>query len=78
MKYLLGSRAVRKQIISRAQGAQHVNVSQETLESVLVRMPSLSEQRAIGSFFQSLDDLIALHQRKLNAYCGVSPSSERR
>ena len=78
MKYLLGSRAVRKQIISREQGAQHVNVSQETLESVLVRMPSLSEQRAIGSFFQSLDDLIALHQRKLNAYCGVSPSSERR
>ncbi len=74
MKYLLGSRAVRKQIISRAQGAQHVNVSQETLESVLVRMPSLSEQRAIGSFFQSLDDLIALHQRKLDLLKNVKKS----
>ena len=43
-----------------------------------IAAPSVPEQRAIGSFFQSLDDLIALHQRKLNAYCGVSPSSERR
>jgi type I restriction enzyme S subunit len=28
-------------------------------------MPSLPEQRRIGAFFASLDDLIALHQRKL-------------
>ena len=41
-------------------------------------MPSVSEQGSMGRLFDALDDLIALHQRKLNAYCGVSPSSERR
>ena len=30
-----------------------------------VAVPSVSEQRAIGVFFRGLDDLIALHQRKL-------------
>jgi type I restriction enzyme S subunit len=29
-----------------------------------ISMPSLPEQRRIGAFFTSLDDLIALHQRK--------------
>ncbi len=29
-------------------------------------VPSLSEQALIGSFFRDLDDLITLHQRKLD------------
>ena len=29
-------------------------------------MPGVPEQRAIGAFFSSVDDLIALHQRKLD------------
>ena len=40
--------------------------------------PNSVEQRKIGALFSCLDDLIALHQRKLDAYRGVSPSSERR
>ena len=43
-----------------------------------IAVPSVPEQRAIGALFSRLDDLIALHQRKLSVNCGVSPSVERR
>ena len=43
-----------------------------------IRMPKIAEQVAIGQCFDSLDDLIALHQRKLSVNCSVSPSVERR
>ena len=33
-----------------------------------IAVPSLEEQRRIGAFFDRLDSLITLHQRK---YCGV-------
>ena len=39
-----------------------------------IAAPSVPEQRAIGSFFQSLDDLIALHQRKLDLLKNVKKS----
>lgn len=64
MKYLLASNSVRHQITSRAQGAQHINVSQDTLEGVLVLLPSIADQRAVGSLFSKLDSLITLHQRE--------------
>lgn len=34
--------------------------------STEIRYPNISEQEAIGSLFQKIDDLIALHQRKLD------------
>ena len=34
-----------------------------------ILVPSLEEQRQIGAFFDRLDSLITLHQRK---YCGVA------
>ena len=64
MKYLLDTKAVRKQITKKAQGAQHVNVSQETLQDVQVSLPSQEEQEAVESCLCNLDSLIALHQRK--------------
>ncbi len=64
-KYVLGTPFVRIQITSRAQGAQHINVSQDTLSDVLVCMPSIVEQHAIGRYFRNFDSLITLHQRKL-------------
>lgn len=39
-----------------------------------IAAPSVPEQRAIGSFFQSLDNLIALHQRKLDLLKNVKKS----
>lgn len=34
-----------------------------------IEVPSIAEQRRIGAFFDRLDSLITLHQRK---YCGVA------
>ena len=62
IKYRLGSSSVRKQITCRAQGAQHINVSQETLADVQLLMPDEREQEAIGLVFAGLDNLITLHQ----------------
>lgn len=67
MKYLLDTKAVRNQITKKAQGAQHVNVSQETLQDVQITLPSQREQEAVESCLCNLDNLIALHQRKYDA-----------
>lgn len=64
MKHLLLTSPIRRQIVSRAQGAQHINVSQDVLEGVELAIPPLPEQRAIGSFFSTFESLITLHQRK--------------
>ncbi len=64
IKYLLGSPFIREQITHRAQGAQHINVSQDTLADVVLLMPSIREQEAVGLVFLHLDNLITLHQRK--------------
>ena len=65
IKYLLCSSSIREQITHRAQGAQHINVSQDTLADVALLMPSMCEQEAVGLVFLHLDNLITLHQRKL-------------
>ena len=41
------------------------NLSKGNLEKEIVLFPSLHEQTAIGSFFQDIDQLISLQQRKL-------------
>lgn len=64
MKYLLDTKTVRNQITKKAQGAQHVNVSQETLQDVQITLPSQREQEAVESCLCNLDNLITMHQRK--------------
>lgn len=41
------------------------NIEWETLGKQTISMPSLDEQKRVGSFFSQLDHLITLHQRKL-------------
>ena len=74
IKYLLGSSFIREQITHRAQGAQHINVSQDTLADVVLLMPSMREQEAVGLVFLHLDNLITLHQRKYDKLCTVKKS----
>ena len=66
MKYLLDTKAVRNQITRCAQGAQHINVSQETLQDITVTLPTQTEQRKIESFLFDIDELIISRQRWLD------------
>ena len=78
LAYVLRSQGVRRDLTLLAQGISRFNISKNKVMELLVPAPQAGEQRAIGTLLSRLDDLIALHQRKLDAYRGVSPSSERR
>lgn len=41
------------------------NLGLKTIRETVISLPSLPEQTAIGSFFQDIDQLISLQQRKL-------------
>ena len=41
------------------------NLGLKTIRDTVISLPSLTEQTAIGSFFQDIDQLISLQQRKL-------------
>ena len=52
---------------SEASGTGSKRIHEKTLQGFDIKVPSTqNEQRKIGSFFKQLDDIIALHQRKLD------------
>ena len=65
MKYMLDSSAIRKQITAKAQGAQHINVSQEILQDIHILLPQIEEQVAIENFLFSFDCIIQDNQRRV-------------
>ena len=46
-------------------GSSQLNISRGIVENFEVAYPNVAEQRMIADYFQSLDHLITLHQRKL-------------
>lgn len=50
------------------------NIEWETLGKQTISMPSLDEQKRVGSFFSQLDNLITLHQRKFEKLTNVKKS----
>ena len=44
------------------------------MKDMILRMPSLSEQRQIGLYFARLDNLVTLHQRKYDKLCVLKKS----
>ena len=65
MAYMLRSDATRKNIIYLAQGISRYNISKNRVMDIEVPITTLHEQDTIGSYFDKLDHLITLHQRKL-------------
>ncbi|MFH6636281.1 restriction endonuclease subunit S [Streptococcus suis] len=55
-----------KELSKRAQGKSVVHLHNSDLKEVEFMVPSLTEQKAIGTFFSILDQQITLHQRKLD------------
>ncbi|WP_223597948.1 restriction endonuclease subunit S [Enterococcus casseliflavus] len=56
----------RQEMSKRAQGKSVVHLHNSDLKQVNLLYPKLEEQQKIGSFFEQLDNTIALHQRKLD------------
>ena len=63
--YYLNSNSYRQQVLPMVQGAKVSSISKGNLSKTNISFPSLPEQTAIGSFFQDIDQLISLQQRKL-------------
>ena len=65
LAYMLRSESVRSQITLLAQGISRFNISKTKMMDTYIQVPSIDEQIAIGKYFLQLDNLITLHQRKV-------------
>ena len=65
LAYMLRSEAVRDQIKLLAQGISRYNISKAKVMDIKIQIPCLQEQELIGRQFYLIDNLITLHQRKL-------------
>lgn len=74
LAYMLRSEAVREKIILLAQGISRYNISKNKVMEIAVSFPLPDEQRQIGQYFQQLDTLITLHQRKLKKLHNIKKS----
>ncbi|SDQ31706.1 type I restriction enzyme, S subunit [Streptococcus equinus] len=66
LAYVLRADAFRKEMRILAQGISRYNISKAKVMEVEISIPSLKEQKLVGSYFSTLDNLITLHQRKLD------------
>ena len=57
---------IKKYAEQKASGSTFLEISGKALAAGEFAFPGITEQRLIGSYFSRLDDLITLHQRKLN------------
>ncbi|MFZ2533119.1 MAG: hypothetical protein WAX13_03150, partial [Gemmiger qucibialis] len=64
-------------LAKRAQGKSVVHIHNEDIANVFFGHPNIAEQRRIGAFFDRLDSLITLHQRKYDG-CANPLFLERR
>lgn len=55
----------REKVRRIAQGGTQIYVNYPAIENSTLLLPKLAEQQEIGAFFRGLDNLITLHQRKL-------------
>ena len=74
LAYMLRSKGVRNDIALLAQGISRFNISKNKVMDLDVPFPERNEQELIGAFFQKLDHLITLHQRKLELLKNVKKS----
>lgn len=52
-------------VLDNCTGTSYPAINSKDLSDIFISLPSLPEQQAIGSFFQDIDQLISLQQRKL-------------
>lgn len=65
LAFYLRSVRFRNNMSLLAQGISRYNISKNKVMEIDVTLPDVNEQRIIGRYFRTLDNLITLHQRKL-------------
>lgn len=66
LAFMLRSSLMRKKITFLAQGISRYNISKNKMMDIEIPVPIMSEQHQIGEYFRNLNNLITLHQRKLD------------
>ena len=61
---MLNAPSIRDKIIKQSQGNTQIYVNWPTISMTEYHVPKIEEQRKLGAYFQNLDNLITLHQRK--------------
>ena len=61
-------------VLLTSQRSGQPGINAQEYANLLLPLPSLSEQRRIGAFFDRLDSLITLHQRKYDKLCVLKKS----
>ena len=74
LAYGLSHGSSQKLLAQKAQGKTVVHIHASDLKRLGIAFPDVTEQQAIGTFFSSLDDLITLHQRKLELLQNIKKS----
>ena len=70
--FYLNSKAYHNQLLPLIQGTKVSSISKSSLKETWVTFPfSSNEQKKIGSFFLTLNNLITLHQRKYDSLVNV-------
>lgn len=64
LAYALRSNEVRKKIVFLAQGISRYNISKNKVMEIGMPLPSFGEQKLLGQYFKSIDDLITLYKQK--------------
>ena len=65
--YLLGTPQILEQYKSFAAGSTVNNLNKELVGNTLVTIPTKEEQCALGRYFEHMDHLITLHQKKIDS-----------
>jgi type I restriction enzyme S subunit len=71
---LLNAPLIREKIFKQSQGNTQIYVNWSKIKEIVYFIPSLPEQKQIGVYFQQLDNLITLHQRKCYKLVNIKKS----
>lgn len=65
---LMNSERNLSKISPKVTGTSHKRISRKNLENILLSIPSIEEQRKVGSLFQKIDETITLQKQKMEHY----------
>ena len=74
MAYMLRSKNFRKNMTLLAQGISRYNISKNGVMNIDIQLPINQEQEKIGKLFYEIDNLITLHQRKVEKLNNIKKS----